>query len=310
MVHLLDGDTDNYDIVAVLWQGDTFLFIICLFYILWHQYYNDIVAVICLGDTFLSIICLFYILWHQLYYDIVAVILQSDTFLFIIYLFYILNVNGSNERKWSYTKKVGSRWYSMATITDADYTDDLVFLVSTPVSAKSLLHNLEQTATGIGLYMNSNNTEFMLFKQDCAASSFNGKPLKSVYQFIYLGCNISSIKSNVTICMDYYWLVIDHTEIWSLSWNKIGILSSFSRVSTTVQQLTCALTKYMEKKLNEKSEKPHSTKQQLYSNLLPISWTMMNSHAGHCWGSKEKLISDVFNVSWPVKSSIDQPCVC
>ena len=47
------------------------------------------------------------------------------------------------------------------TITDADYADDLVLLANTPAEAKSLLHSLEQTARGIGLYENLDKTEFM-----------------------------------------------------------------------------------------------------------------------------------------------------
>ena len=41
------------------------------------------------------------------------------------------------------------------TIADADYTNDLVLLANTSAQAKSLLHSLEQSARGIGLYMNS-----------------------------------------------------------------------------------------------------------------------------------------------------------
>ena len=35
--------------------------------------------------------------------------------------------------------------------------------------------------------------------------------------------------------MDFYWLVNDHTEIWSLQLNNTGILSSCSRVGITGQ---------------------------------------------------------------------------
>ena len=43
-------------------------------------------------------------------------------------------------------------------ITDADYTDDLVHLANTPDQAESLLHNLEEAAGGICLYMNAAKT--------------------------------------------------------------------------------------------------------------------------------------------------------
>ena len=56
-----------------------------------------------------------------------------------------------------------------------------------PARAKSLLHSLEQTARGS-------------FQQDSAIPSRNGKLLKLVDQFTYLGSNISPPKSKVTIC--------------------------------------------------------------------------------------------------------------
>ena len=39
----------------------------------------------------------------------------------------------------------------------------------------------------------------MYFNQDGPISSFNGKPLKKVDQFIYLSSNISSTESNVNM---------------------------------------------------------------------------------------------------------------
>ena len=43
-----------------------------------------------------------------------------------------------------------------------------------------------------------------------------------------------------------------------------------------------------------KSSKQHTTKQQLYGHLHPISQTIQARHVGHCWGSKDELIIDVF----------------
>ena len=88
----------------------------------------------------------------------------------------------------------------MEIITDADNVDDVALLVNTPAQAESLLHSLEQTARGIGHFVNSNKTEFMCFNQDGAMSSLNGKPLKFV-QFIYLSRNISSTESDFNICI-------------------------------------------------------------------------------------------------------------
>ena len=79
---------------------------------------------------------------------------------------------------------------------DADYTDDLALLTNRFVQAKCLLHSHEQAVRSIGLYMNSNETGD---EQDNGISSLNGKPLKLIDQFIYLGSNISFIEGNMNI---------------------------------------------------------------------------------------------------------------
>ena len=95
---------------------------------------------------------------------------------------------------------------SCETITNVD---DLVFLANTPAQAQSLLCSLELAARGIGLYMNSNETEFMCFSPDGAISLSNGKPLKLIDQFIYFGSNISSIESSFNIFRGKAWTPID-----------------------------------------------------------------------------------------------------
>ena len=63
-------------------------------------------------------------------------------------------------------------------------------------------HSQEAAAArSIGLYMNSDKTKFMCFKQDGAISTLNGKPLKLLDHFTYLGSNISSTESNINICI-------------------------------------------------------------------------------------------------------------
>ena len=86
---------------------------------------------------------------------------------------------------------------------------------------------------------------------------------------------------------------------------------------------TWSLTKHLKKKLDgnytkmlhailNKSWNQHSTKQQLYSHLRPISEIVQirrARHSGYCLKSKEKLISNVFvHINTPV-SYIHQFCV-
>ena len=51
-------------------------------------------------------------------------------------------------------------------MTDADYADDLAFLVNTPAQAESLLHSLKQTAGDIGVCVNANQSSCVLNKNE------------------------------------------------------------------------------------------------------------------------------------------------
>ena len=51
-------------------------------------------------------------------------------------------------------------------MTDANTTDDLALHTNTPTKAESQLYCLEQAARCVGLYVNSDKTEFMCFKQN------------------------------------------------------------------------------------------------------------------------------------------------
>ena len=60
----------------------------------------------------------------------------------------------------------------------------------------------------IGLYMNSDKTEFSSFNQWSAILSLNDKSLKLVDQLIYFGNHISSTERDVNICMVKHGLVL------------------------------------------------------------------------------------------------------
>ena len=115
----------------------------------------------------------------------------------------IMNVNKSNNKKKNgFTLK---KKQATEIMTDADYTDDLALLANIPVQDDSLLYSLEQAAGGIGLYMNTNKTEFMNFKQGGAIFTWSSKPLKLVDQ--------STTESNVNICIAKVWTPIDKLSI-------------------------------------------------------------------------------------------------
>ena len=101
-----------------------------------------------------------------------------------------------------------SRQYPTETFIDADYADCLLLLTNTPEQVKCLLHRLKQAVEGFGLYMSSDKTEFMCFKQGGAIPTLNAKPLKLIDHFSYLGRNISSTENNVNICFKKLWATI------------------------------------------------------------------------------------------------------
>ena len=85
-------------------------------------------------------------------------------------------------------------------MSDTIPADVLVFLTNTPAQVKSLLHNLEQPARGIDLYVNANKTKLMCFKQE-AISTLNDKPLKLADQFALVAVS-HLLKARKD--MDYY----------------------------------------------------------------------------------------------------------
>ena len=60
-------------------------------------------------------------------------------------------------------KKARSRQNLTEKIMNADYTDDLALLVDTPAYAESILYSMVKAARDIGLYVNTDKTEFMRF---------------------------------------------------------------------------------------------------------------------------------------------------
>ena len=74
-----------------------------------------------------------------------------------------------------------------------------VLLANTPPQPESLLHSLEQTASGIGLHLNADKTVYMFFDQKEHISTLNGGSLKLVDKFLYLGSSISSTESDINM---------------------------------------------------------------------------------------------------------------
>ena len=59
---------------------------------------------------------------------------------------------------------------------NGDNANDVTLLANISAQAKSVLGRVKLTAKGITLYVNSDEIEFMTFKQGGAISSLNRKP--------------------------------------------------------------------------------------------------------------------------------------
>ena len=82
-------------------------------------------------------------------------------------------------------------------MTDADDPDNLALLANTLAQAESLQHSVKQAEGGIDLFVNTNKTEFMCFKQK--ELFLRGRNLQLINKFTYLGSNISSTESDVHV---------------------------------------------------------------------------------------------------------------
>ena len=150
--------------------------------------------------------------------------------------------------------KKSSRRCPAKTITDADYADDIAILANAPAQAKTLVHSLERAAAGIGLHLNAHKTEYMCFNQTGDISTQNGSSLKLEDKFTYLGCSVSSTKTNIDTQLTKAWIAINRLLVIRKSDMTNKIKRSFLQAATVSILLysctTWTLTKWLEKKLN------------------------------------------------------------
>ena len=74
---------------------------------------------------------------------------------------------------------------------NVDHTNNVALVANKPTQAKSLLHNLEKVACGIGLYVHASKTEDMCFNQKGDISTLKCDSQKLV-EFSYFGGSVSS----------------------------------------------------------------------------------------------------------------------
>ena len=152
--------------------------------------------------------------------------------------------------------------------------------------AENLLHNLERAAAGISLLVNLLKTKYMCLNQRGNISTLNSSSLKLVDKFSYQGSSVSSTEKDINMRLAKAWTAKDRLSVIWKSDLTDKVKRSFYQAAVVSILLygctTCKLTKRMVKKFDgnyikmlrailNKSWRQHPTKQQLYSQLPPIT---------------------------------------
>ena len=273
------------------------------------------------------------------FFDILAGVLQGDTlapFLFVITLDYVLRTSLDKHTNLGFTltKRLSSR-HPAVKLTDVDYADDLAVTADTISNATTLLHQLEDAAKDVGLYVNSSKTEHISFNQQGTIQTTSGETIKSVESFTYLGSEISSTQNDMKIRIAKAWAALNKMDIVWKSDLPDDLKRSFFRATVESVLMYGAtawtLTKTLESKLDGTYTRmlravlniswiQHPTKSQLYGPIPAISKILRERRmrfAGHCWRAKQELASDLLlwtprhgqtRVGRPAITYIDQLC--
>ena len=189
---------------------------------------------------------------------------------------------------------------------------------------------LESAANSVGLYMNCNETEYMLVK-DCeheVVKSLNENILKQVDNFKYLGSYISSSKKDFEIRKAQAWVACNklHT-IWT---SGVSTKAKISLFKTCVESIflygseTWTMLKQLEKRLDNTytrllmrvqniNWKQLFALEQIHGNLPKASGVVKmrrDRFTGHCLRAKEEIIFDLLLWSLPRQKKGRKPLSC
>ena len=155
-------------------------------------------------------------------FEITTGVLQGGVlapFLFVIVMDYVMS---RSERNFGFEHQLKTGTATRGTpakrINDLDYADDEALLENSMVRANEQLTTHALEARGVGLEVNVDKTEYMVInpqpgEQD-AQLLLNGKPLKRVDNFKYLGANMKSAA---------YDLACRKGQAWSAFWSMVNI---------------------------------------------------------------------------------------
>ena len=110
-----------------------------------------------------------------------------------------------------------SKRYPAIQITDVDNADDIAIVTDKTNEGIILLHKIEKAANEIGLSINTENTKFILINQEIneVIKSLNGKYIKEVSEFKYIGSYIQLTKKYIIIRLAKSWAALNEmNSIW------------------------------------------------------------------------------------------------
>ena len=223
--------------------------------------------------------------------NITGGVLQGDTlvpFLFIICLDYVLKMSLDRDNVLGFTlSERKSRRHPAIKITDVDYADDLAIVTDKTSESTILLHKIENTAKEIGLNINAGKTEFISINQgeNEKIKSLNGKDIKKVSDFKYLGSYIQSTEKDMNIRLAKSWAALNKMNaIWK-SRLPDRIKRNFFRATAesvlVYGSVSWTPTKALEKRLSgnytrmlrailNRSWKDHPSNKEIYANIPDI----------------------------------------
>ena len=253
-------------------------------------------------------------------FEILAGVLQGDTlapFIFAIMIDYAMRQAISDQQEMlGFTIKARkSRRIPPIVISDLDFADDIALISDEIKQAQEFLTRVEIEAAKIGLHLNEKKTEFMAFNlpptSDPVLKTRNGKSLKKVDDFKYLGGWLSSCEKDIKVRKGQAWAACHKLrKIWTSKLphsKKISLFVALVESVLLYGSNTWTLTKSLEKSINgcytrmlrmalNVSWKQHLTNETLYGKLPKVSSKIREARlrtAGHCIRHPEEEASKV-----------------
>ena len=137
------------------------------------------------------------------FFEILAGVLQGDTlapYLFVIVIDYCMRMALEKHQDSGFTvTPARSRRVKAKKISDAEFADDIALVTNTEKEAEELLREVEEVSMSVGLHINESKTKYLVenVMEPQGIVSTDGKPIKLVEDFLYLGAKIRNTEEDV-----------------------------------------------------------------------------------------------------------------